>query len=101
MVSREDIATWFKSAREQQATHMLVISDDFAYECYPVFVSAQQDVRKVAQDYEQKSMTTLMECYAIHLDLESQLEEHRAFHYENPPLRQHIDAVVELDGTIG
>ena len=46
-------------------------------------------------------MTTLMECYAIHLDLESQLEEHRAFHYENPPLRQHIDAVVELDGTIG
>jgi hypothetical protein len=83
--TREDIRSWLERAKENGATHVIVVCDTFDHEDYPVEVMPGTDVRKKAEDYENgKNMQRIMEVYALHLDLEMQLKEHRSFHYEYP-----------------
>ena len=74
-------------AKTHRATHLIIVCDDFNYDDYPVEVLPNEDVCKKAQEYDGKNMQRLMEVYALHLDLESQLKERRSFHYEYPPLK--------------
>ncbi len=64
---------------------MIVVCDTFDHEDYPVYVKPGEDVRKKYAEYDGPNMQRVMEVYALHLDLESQLNEHRAKHFENPP----------------
>ncbi len=81
--TREDIASWLKRAQAQKATHLLVVCDTFDYEDYPVEVMPGEDVQKKYQEYHQEGkMSKVMEVYALHLPLDAQLAEHRAFHFE-------------------
>lgn len=63
---------------------MLVVCDAFSYEDYPVSVLPGQDVRKVFDEYNAKSMQRVMEVYALHLDWKVQMNELRSFHFEKP-----------------
>lgn len=60
---------------------MIVVVDSFSYEDYPVFVSNDKDVREVVQEYSKKNMQRIIEIYNLGMDLESQLNERRAFNY--------------------
>jgi len=82
--SQADIRGWFKRGLEQKATHMIVACDTYDHEDYPVFVAPGEDVRKKAAEYDGPNMQIVMEVYALHLDMEMQLAEHRSFHYEMP-----------------
>ena len=86
MTTPDDIRRWLSEAKQQKATHMLVVCDTWDYQDYPVFVKPGESVRK---EYEKRDdpreMRKVMEVYAMHLDLEAQLAEHRAFHFEEPP----------------
>lgn len=86
MTTREDIARWFKAGVEKGATHMIVVCDTFDWEDYPVYVTPGEDVHKAAQKYSNESrMSRVMEVYALHMDMDEQLAERRAFHYDAPP----------------
>lgn len=78
------IAEWIADARAAGATHLIVAVDEFSWEDYPVHVMPGESPRAKAAEYNRKSMQHVMEVYALHLDLESQLNERRSFHYEMP-----------------
>ena len=80
--TKQDIRWWFKAGVKQGATHMIVVCDDFDYEDYPVYVEPSEDVRKKAQRFDGKDMQRIMEVYSMTLPMESQLDEHRAFHWD-------------------
>jgi len=84
--TREQIQGWLEAGRRQgDVTHVIVVCDTFSYEDYPVYVHAGQDPHAVAAAHDGTNMQSVMEVYALHLDLETQLAEHRAKHYDAPP----------------
>ncbi len=76
------IRSWLLEAQRRGATHLIVVDDTFSYENYPVYVDASQDVRVIAQKYDGPDMQRLMEVYSLALDIEDQLKETRAFHWD-------------------
>jgi hypothetical protein len=82
MTSKGDILRWLQDAKREGATHVIVVCDTFDHEDYPVQVKPGEDVRKKYEQYNGPNMQQVMEVYALHLDWESQLNEHRSFHFE-------------------
>jgi hypothetical protein len=82
--SKFEIREWLQSAQAEGATHLIVVVDTFDHEDYPVSVKPGQNVRDVYNQYNGSNMQRVMEVYALHLDWDSQLAEHRAFHFEYP-----------------
>ncbi len=80
--SREDIRGWLARGKAEGATHMIVVCDTFDHEDYPVFVQPDQDVRKVHEEYNGKSMQRVMEVYSYKKDLEEQLAQARVFNFD-------------------
>lgn len=78
--SRKDIKRWFQEGKAQGATHMIVVCDEFSWEDYPVFVSAEEDVQEEYEKWKKKGR--VMEVYSLHKNIEAQLNEHRAFHFD-------------------
>ncbi len=61
---------------------MLVVCDTWDYEDYPVFVKPGSSVYTIEQGYENRDMARVMEVYSLGRDLEAQLAEERAFHFD-------------------
>ena len=80
--TREDIERWFSEGVKQGATHMIVVCDTFDYEDYPVYVYPEDSVREVYDGLDGKNMQQVMEVYSLKKDKNSQLNEHRAFHFD-------------------
>ncbi len=79
--TRQDIRQWLKEA-PKKATHMAVVCDTFDWEDYPVYVEKGEDAREKLLRYEKgENMQTLMEVYNLSMDLEKQMNEHRAKNY--------------------
>jgi hypothetical protein len=77
-----EIALWLKRGKENGATHVIIVCDTFDYDDYPVYVQPNESAREIADEYNKKSMQRVMEVYSLSLSIESQLAEHRAFHYD-------------------
>lgn len=73
-----DLRVWFDQGVEQGATHMIVKCDMMDFEDYPLYVYPGQNPRKVANSNPER----VMECYDLRMNRESQMREHRAFHWE-------------------
>ncbi len=58
---------------------MIVFCDTFDHEDYPVYVRADEDVRKKLDAAQGNPMQRLMEVYNYALPLEGQLNERRAY----------------------
>lgn len=91
--TKDDIRQWLQSGKAQNATHVIVVCDTFDYEDYPVFVSPNENAQSKAREYgttghnglptlANMSMQRVMEVYSLSHDLESQLNEYRAFHFD-------------------
>lgn len=80
--SKADIREWLKRGKKEGATHMVVVCDTYDHTDYPVFVKTAEDAKKRAD--APGEMQRVMEVYALHLDWETQLAEHRAFHFDPP-----------------
>ena len=64
-------------------SHVLICCDTFDYTDYPVFVKYGDDVKEViAKRNNFQKMSKVMEVYNYNLDLETQLNESRAYHIE-------------------
>jgi hypothetical protein len=80
--TREDIQRWLDEGKAMGATHVIVATDTFDYEDYPVFVRPGQNALEIADKINKESMQKVMECYSLARDTEAQLNENRAYHYE-------------------
>ena len=78
MTTQAEIRSWLLAAKKEGATHMLVVCDTFDHDDYPVSVKPGQNVREVFTKYSNESMQRVMEVYNLSLDIEAQLNEHRA-----------------------
>jgi hypothetical protein len=83
--SKEEIRRWLEDGKQAGATHVIVAVDQFDQEDYPVYVMPGQDVHAVEKGIRESSMQGVMEVYSMALDIEQQLGERRAFHYEVAP----------------
>jgi hypothetical protein len=85
MTTRAEIREWLEHAQFRGATHVIVVCDTFDGGDYPVQVMPGEDLVAKVTEYNDKPMSRVMEVYALHLDLEAQLREYRAYHLEMPP----------------
>lgn len=105
--TRSDLSGWFDEGVKQGATHMVVVCDTFSHEDFPVYVMPDGDVQKVVAEKgagprgaaENRSMSRVMEVYAMHLDKAMQLSEGRSFHCEKPGEEPTLEA--ELGRELG
>jgi hypothetical protein len=77
-----EIGNWFDYGVQQGATHMIVASDLFDYEDFPVFVKPSQDVNETYKQYTNgEKMLTVMEVYNLSQDKALQMDQRRAFNF--------------------
>ena len=79
--SRGMIKDWLLRGKKNNCSHVIVVCDTFDYEDYPVFVKQGDDVRKVFNAHSGINMQRVMEVYNLSLDIEKQLNEHRAMNF--------------------
>lgn len=91
--TQSEIRQWLGQGKNMGATHVIVVCDTFDWEDYPVFVLPHEDARKKAGEYgtnnsdglptlANSDMKKVMEVYSLSRDLDSQLNEFRAFHFD-------------------
>lgn len=83
----DTIRRWLNVGQQIKATHMLVIHDSFDSEGgdFSQFVQTGEDPHVVARNAELVTGQRVIECYAFHLDIDTQLNETCALHYESAP----------------
>jgi hypothetical protein len=81
--SKEDIREWVMAGFNYGATHVIIMCDTYDWEDYPKYVGPNEDVMTTVSN--PGSMQKVMEVYALHLDIEKQLNEFRAYHTESKP----------------
>ena len=79
--SRQTIEKWFKAGLEQSAGHMIVVCDTYDWTDYPVYVSQGQDPKVIVEYCKRAGMQKIMEVYNLSMDMETQLNQYRAFNY--------------------
>ena len=82
VTTKAEIKSWLEEGKAAGATHVIVVCDTFDWEDYPVFVSPHEDPRAVYDRYDDKNMQKVMEVYNTAMDLDAQLAEDRAWHFE-------------------
>ena len=80
----EDIKGWLKEAQRQGATHLIVACDTYDHDNYPVYVMSNQNIQQEISQRRGQNMQTIDEVYNMAMDIEFQLNEHRAFHPDIP-----------------
>jgi hypothetical protein len=78
-VSREDIKVWFDSGVADGNTHMMVMSDDFSFEYYPIYIKPDQIPEEVFEKNNQQNMQRVIEIYDLRQDFEQQVNQHRCW----------------------
>lgn len=73
------IKEWIDEGIKKGATHVVIMCDTWDYEDYPVYIMPGEDPRDKAT-YE--NMQRPMECYDLRMDIDAQLNESRANHWD-------------------
>ncbi len=79
VVTVHGIARWIQRAREDGATHMIVVCDTFDYDDYPVNVMPDEDVHERVEYFRNASMQKVMEVYWLEGDLDDHLAKRRSW----------------------
>ena len=80
----DNIKGWLKEAIVKGSKYMLVVCDTFDGGDYPVYCeTAEKALSEYNSAVKGENMKRLMECYDMSIDVEIQLQEHRAIH---PPV---------------
>jgi hypothetical protein len=77
--TKEDIRRWLTEP-EAGAEFVIVVCDTYDWDDYPVYCTAEDFERKY-QNHNGPNMTKVMEVYDLSMDIEIQLNEHRAYHF--------------------
>lgn len=68
----EDLKLWFEAGKDKKATHMIVATDTFDWEDFPVYVMKGEDVNEKIAEYKSKAMSKVMEVYSLKKKWEDQ-----------------------------
>jgi hypothetical protein len=79
--TKQDIREWLEQGKGSGVTHVIVVCDTYDWTDYPVFVMEGEDVRTRMREYDGANMQKVMEVYNLSMDMETQLDEHRALNY--------------------
>ena len=79
--TQSDIRRWLNAGRVMGATHMIVVCNLITTKDRPVYVRPGEGARAIFSRHDGQNMQKVMEVYCLSLDIESQLAEHRAFHF--------------------
>lgn len=80
--TRSQIRVWLEELyADDHYTHMVVACDTFDYSDYPIYICSHQNVREELENHK-GDFFQVMEVYSKNYTKESQLAEHRAFHYD-------------------
>lgn len=82
--SRSDISGWYDQAVAEEATHMIVVTDTYDYDDYPIFVPSGENVRAKVDHYNSQPMQSVIEVYDLSLPKDEQMAEDRAMHIPPP-----------------
>jgi hypothetical protein len=78
--SREDISRWFDEAKLDGATHLIVATDTFDYEDYPVHVKKVEDFWEAYKLHNKETnMQRVTEVYDMSLPKDEQMAAPRAW----------------------
>ena len=77
--TREEIKSWLDRGKEKGASHVIVATDTFDWEDYPVFVQPGQSAEAEVTRLRGQSMTKVMEAYDLGKSIPDQLAERRVF----------------------
>lgn len=77
--TRDEIREWLDRAKKKGATHMIVATDTFDWEDYPVFVMPGQDAQAEVNARHGPNMSKVMEVYNMSMDLDEQLKAQRVW----------------------
>lgn len=82
--TKDDISRWFDEAKLDGAVFLLVATDTFDWEDYPVHVKKVEDFWKTYDLYNKDTnMQRVTEVYDMNLPKDEQMAERRAVHF--PP----------------
>lgn len=96
--SYEDIKNLLLKGDKNKYSHLVIVCDTWDYEDYPIFVNYDKDIYDVINEHS-KNMEKVMGVYNYNLDLESQLDETRAYHIE-PIIKRKINNTEEFSSEI-
>lgn len=77
--SRLDLSRWFDRGVSEGASHMIVATDQFDWDDFPVYVDDPAKVRDEVSRLESQSMTGVMEVYDLRADKLAQMLERRVW----------------------
>lgn len=79
--TKDDISRWFDEAKLNGATHLIVVTDTFDYNDFPVQVKKVEDFWTTYHQYSKPTnMNEIMEVYDMSMPKDEQMAEHRARH---------------------
>lgn len=78
--SKNQIREWVDRGIETGATHVIIVYDSWDYEDFPVYVDKGQSVEKRMSYYDGNNMCSVMEVYNLSMDIDTQMNEFRAWH---------------------
>lgn len=81
VADRDRIRLWLDEGLKLGATHLIVVVN-MSWDDFPVYVMPGEDTREVAARFDGIDRQRIMEVYSLSNDLEAQLDEFRAFHWE-------------------
>jgi hypothetical protein len=82
MTSMQEISAWYGEGVDQEASHMIVVCDQFDWSDYPRYVHGAEELKDALDSYESAPMSQVMEVYDLQGDKVAQLVERRAWHVE-------------------
>ena len=71
-LTRQDIKDYFDEGKKQKATHLLMVSDDFSHEYYPVYVKKGESFADKVAHYNGQSMQRVVETFDLKKKFETQ-----------------------------
>jgi gamma-glutamylcyclotransferase (GGCT)/AIG2-like uncharacterized protein YtfP len=82
--TKQEIIGWIEKAQRAKASHLIVATDTYDYEDYPVEVQPTDNVHEEVLRISQSSMQKVTEVYSFtgRHDVALQLTEHRAYHLD-------------------
>jgi len=79
--TKNDLIKWFQKGVRNNQSHMIVVCDTYDYDDYPVYINSLEEFEEEYKRVISHSSETIMEVYDLKMDMDSQMNEDRAFHY--------------------
>lgn len=97
MTTREVLAKWFDAGVRDAADFMIVVTDTFSYDDFPVYVRGSRKLAaQRAHELEHAPLCKVMEVYDLRGDRGAQLAEARAWAVPQPEPGPHTRFVEEM-----